>query len=586
VTASVTPLVLRGRGVSDGIAIGTTAVLHSRDHEVFRFPVAESALEAEAARFREAVAQTRREIRRTGDQVRRQVGEDLAGVFEAYELILCDELYAGAIEARIRSEQINAEWAVHLIALELGEKFARIESEHLRERGDDLRDVTRYLLRALQGISHHELSEIPGGVVVVADELTPSEALRLGRQGIAGLALEGGGPNSHTAIVARALGLPLVVGIGRLGDSIRDRQLAVLDGRDGTLLIDPEPAVVERYRAEQAVLSRHSEELARGRHLDAVTLDGVEVQLLANIEFPDEIDEATRYGARGIGLYRSEFLYIEKSPALPTEDEHYELFRTMLEKLRPYPVIVRTFDLGGKKLAREVMDVNEENPSLGLRGIRLTLARPAIFRTQLRALFRAAVHGDLWIMVPLVSCLEEVQAFRDFCRDVLVELQREGVPHRGDVPLGAMVEVPAAAWIAEHLARALDFLSIGTNDLIQYTLAVDRSNEQVAALYQPLHPAILQTLRRIADAGIRGGARVSVCGEMAADPRFAPILIGAGLRHFSMSPLAIPLVKDAIRGLDAAGARALFDSCLCLSSASEIESRLEEWEASPALSES
>ncbi|HUP24254.1 MAG TPA: phosphoenolpyruvate--protein phosphotransferase [Thermoanaerobaculia bacterium] len=583
-TAVGAALVFRGRGVSDGVAIGTTALLQSRDHEVFRFPVAESAIEDEVARFHEAVAQTRREIQRTGEQVRRQVGEDLAGVFDAYDLILCDELYAGAIETCIRTDQVNAEWAVHRTATALGERFARIESEHLRERGDDLRDVTRYLFRALQGISHHELSEIAGGVIVIADELTPSEALRLGRQGIVGLALEGGGPNSHTAIVARALSLPLIVGVGPLGDSLRDRQVAVLDGRDGTLIIEPDAATLERYRAEQRALTVFTESLARDRDLPAVTLDGAEVELLANIEFPDEIAEARRYGARGIGLYRSEFLYIEKSPNLPSEDEHCELFRTMLEQLAPHPVIVRTFDLGGRKLAREVMDVDEENPSLGLRGIRLTLARPKIFRTQLRALFRAAVHGDLWIMVPLVSCIEEVRQFREFCKDVVSELAREGVAHRAEVPLGAMVEVPAAVWIADHLARELDFLSIGTNDLIQYTLAVDRSNEHVASLYQPLHPAILHALRRVADAGADGGARISVCGEMAANPRYAPVLVGAGLRHLSMSPLSIPLVKDAIRRLDAAAARELYDDCLRLSSASEIESRLAQWESSLALS--
>jgi phosphotransferase system enzyme I (PtsI) len=554
-------------------------VLQSRDREVVRFPVADAALEAEVARFHEAVAQTRREIRRTGDQVREQVGEDLAGVFDAYDLILCDELFAGAIEARVRDEKVNAEWAVYRTASALGERFARIESEHLRERGDDLRDVTRYLLRALQGISHHELSEIPDGVIVVANELTPSEALRLGRQGIAGLALEGGGPNSHTAIVARALGLPLVVGLGPVGETLGDRQLAVLDGRDGILLIEPTPELVEEYRAAQRARSAQAEQLALGRDLPAVTLDGVEIELLANVEFPDEIEDALRFGARGIGLYRSEFLYIEKSPRLPSEDEHYDLFQTMLESLAPYPVIVRTFDLGGRKLAREVMDVDEENPSLGLRGIRLTLARPAIFRTQLRALFRAAVHGDLWIMVPLVSCLEEVRQFRQFCKDVVSELAKEGVAHRADVPLGAMVEVPAAAWVADHLARELDFLSIGTNDLIQYTLAVDRSNEHVASLYQPLHPAILHTLRRVADAGEHGGASISVCGEMAADPRYVAMLIGAGLRHLSMAPLSIPAVKNAIRRLDSVSARELFDSCLRLSCASEIEARLTAWEA-------
>ena len=355
-------LVLRGRGVSDGIAIGRAVLLQSRDHEVFRFPLAEVAVEAEVARLREALAQTRREIQRTGEQVRRQVGEDLAGIFDAHDLILLDELFAGAIEERIRAEHVNAEWAVDRTAAALDERFARIETEHLRERGDDLRDVSRHLLRALQGISHHELSEIRGSLIVIADDLTPSEAVRLGRQGIAGFAIEGGGRTSHTTIIARALGLPLVVGIGPVGDSFQDRQLAVLDGRNGTLLIDPEPEVLDRYRAAKQALLVEAEELARDRDLPAVTRDGVEVELMANIDLPDEIDEAERYGARGIGLYRSEFLYIEKSPQLPTEEEHFQIYRPMLESLAPHPVIIRTYDLGGRKLAREVMDTDEENP--------------------------------------------------------------------------------------------------------------------------------------------------------------------------------------------------------------------------------
>ncbi|HVS14473.1 MAG TPA: phosphoenolpyruvate--protein phosphotransferase [Thermoanaerobaculia bacterium] len=563
----------QGRVVTDGVAIGPIVVLKRREGEILRMPLPADGIDAEIDRFRAAVATTRAEIERTQDRVEELVGSELAGIFDAHGLILGDRMFTEEVEQRIRDERVNAEWAVHETSQRIEEQFASIETEHLRERGEDMRDVTRYLMRALQGIAHHELAELGAGHIVVTDELTPSEALRLGRQGVAGMALEAGGPNSHTTIVARALKVPLVVGLGPISDSLSDNEPAILDAASGRLLVQPDReatasfrGMVDRARAQERVRSA-------SRALPARTRDGVEIELHANVEFPEELEDAVRYGAQGIGLYRSEFLYIERSPELPSEEEHLELFRRMLEAMTPCPVVVRTFDLGGKKLARQILAREEENPSLGLRGIRLTLTRPDIFRSQLRALYRASVHGRLEIMIPMVSGLDEVRLFRALCAEVMAELRREGHAFDPEVPLGAMIEVPSAALMAGRLAQELEFLSIGTNDLIQYTLAVDRNNDRVAGLYQPLHPAILDLIGRIVE-GVGERARLSLCGEMAANPLWSPLLIGAGLRRLSMAPALIPDVKHRIRRLDLASCVQLFAASTKFCTAGEVERAL------------
>jgi phosphoenolpyruvate-protein phosphotransferase (PTS system enzyme I) len=351
--------------------------------------------------------------------------------------------------------------------------------------------------------------------------------------------------------------VPLVVGLGPISDLVADNETAILDATNGRLIVGPARESMARFRGMVDHIQAQESVRSASRVLPARTRDGVEIELHANIEFPEELEDAVRYGAQGIGLYRSEFLYIERSPELPTEEEHLELFRRMVEIMAPRPVVVRTFDLGGRKLARQILAREEENPSLGLRGIRLTLTRPDIFRAQLRALYRASAHGRLEIMIPMVSGLEEVELFRALCAEVRAELRREGHDFDPDVPLGAMIEVPSAALMAGRLARQLDFLSIGTNDLIQYTLAVDRNNDRVAGLYQPLHPAILGMLGHIVEQ-VGDSARLSLCGEMAANPSWSPLLIGAGLRRLSMAPTVIPEVKHRIRRLELASCRRLF----------------------------
>lgn len=569
---------LQGRGVAPGIAIGRAVTLESRLREVFRFPLAgDGEVEEEVRRFEAARDVTAQELAYLREQVDGELGEELATIFEAHQLLLRDEAFSGRVRERIQKERCNAEWAVHKTVEELEERFAQMENEYLRERNEDLRDVSRHLLRTLHGHAVHELSEIEGDVVVVADDLTPSEAVHLGRQGVVGFALESGGRTSHTTIIARSLNVPLVSGVEEITELLTDDDPVIVDGDAGVVVLHPSPAHLAEYRVRQEVADRREREMAATCELRATTRDGHEVFLMANLDLPEEIDEALRFGAAGIGLYRSEFLYIEKSPELPSEEDHYAIYRRIVEAAAPYPAVVRTYDLGGRKLAREVMHTREDNPVLGLRGIRLTLARPDVFRVQLRGLFRAGLHGDLWVLLPMVSGVEEVHRFRAFADGVIGELAAEGVPFQRDYKLGVMIEVPSAALTADLIAPHVDFFAIGTNDLIQYSLAVDRNNEHVADLYQPLHPAILRMLRTVLDAARAAGIEVELCGEMACDERLAPLLVGLGLRRLSMAPRQVPEIKTLIRGMELAELEDLAACCSARTSVAEVEACLDEF---------
>ena len=567
--------IVQGLGASAGIAIGRAVCLRTRARDVYRFPIAEDKIDAEVERLHQAVERASQELQRVRRRDFEGVKEDLSGIFEAHLLLLRDATFLGRVEGRIRDEHVNAEWAVERSTEELAQQFQKIENEYLRERGQDLLDVGGTLLRMLQGISHHELSELEDDVIIVADDLPPAEAVRLGREQVVGFALEGGGRTSHTAIIARSLQVPAVTGLEKVTLAVTDEDPVIVDGSEGKVILHPTAEALEDYRGRQRRLEAEKEQSLATRDLPATTADGTAVALMANIDLPEEIDEAVSFGAAGVGLYRSEFLYIERSPELPTEEEHIALYRRLAEAMAPHPVIIRTYDLGGRKLAREMMDTREANPVLGLRGIRLTMARPEIFRTQLRALYRAGVHGEISMMLPLVSTLEEIRRFKEFAREIQAELAAEGLEYRRDLPLGVMIEVPSAALISDLLAPEVDFFSIGTNDLIQYSLAVDRNNDQVAGLYQPLHPGLLRMLGSIVGNARAHGIQVGICGEMASDPRLAPILLGLGLRRLSMSPRQVPAVKAAVRSVSIEEVESLTTECLGLSTAAEIETRVD-----------
>lgn len=567
----------QGIGASDGIAIGAVVCVNTRLTDVYQIPIPEAQIDSEIARFREAVDHTRQEIGRLRDRVGDELGDELAGIFDAQALVLSDQTFLEGVREHIRREHVNAEWALQETVAEIQARFDAIDARYLRERQEDLRHVCRYVIRSLRGIHFHQLSEVEGDIVIVADDLSPTDAVRLGRENVIGFVIEHGSPTSHTTIIARSLNLPAVLGVEGINQRLADQIEAsmIVDGTSGTVVLNPDAETLEEYRGLASTQQLEELALLDSSELPAVTTDGAQVEVMANIDLPEELEELRRFGSTGIGLYRSEFLYIEKSPNLPSEEEHLEIYRKMVETAAPHPAIIRTYDLGGRKIAREVLETWEANPVLGLRGIRLTLARPEIFKTQLRALIRATIYGDLRIMLPLVTIPEEILEFRQVCQRVMEELTHEGLPFRSDFKLGIMIEVPAAAIISDILARYVDFFSIGTNDLIQYSLAVDRNNEHVADLYRPLHPAILRMLMQVIDNANEAGIEVSLCGEMAGDTRMTAVLLGCGLRRLSVSPRRVPTLKRQIRTLSTKTLQEIAEKCSHLATAREVEEYLQ-----------
>jgi phosphotransferase system enzyme I (PtsI) len=539
--------------VSPGIAVGEAVVHETRPISTLRITIPSEKVEAEVERFRQAVAATVEHIQENRDRASKQMGEEYAAIFEAHQLIAADPSFTGPVEEVIRNEEVNAGWAIDQVLEKLISRFEALPDEYLADRKLDVLDVATQILHALHGFDLGQLDRLDRPVILVADDLPPSTAVQLPLDKMLGFALEMGGPTSHTTIIARSLGIPVIVGARGSCDEAKKSRRIALDAFEGKIVFDPNPAELSEYQSRQREYQEHQAALLQMRHVPTVTRDGRTIQLLANIDLPNEIDNALDWNVGGIGLYRTEFLYMKMSPALPTEKDHVEIYREMVAKLDPHPVTIRTFDLGGRKLAREIIgNGSEANPVLGLRGIRLCLAKPDFFRSQLRALLLTAGEfppGRLRIMFPLISGIEEVRVARLLVREISAELEAEGHEVPDDIPLGAMVEVPSSAVMARELAREVDFISIGTNDLIQYSLAVDRSNDLVADLYRPTSPAVLRLIAEVITAGAAENTDVSMCGEMAADPLMVPVLVGLGLRSFSMNPQAVPVVRALIRQL-------------------------------------
>jgi len=544
---------LSGLGVSPGIAFGEPVVHETRPISTLRITIPSEKVDAEIERFRQAVTATVEHIQENRDRASQQMGEEYAAIFEAHQLIASDPSFTGPVEKVIREQEVNAGWAIDQVLEELISKFEALPDEYMADRKLDVLDVATQILHALRGLHLGQLEQLDRPVILVADDLPPSAAVQLPLDKMLGFALEMGGPTSHTTIIARSLGIPVIVGAqGSCDEAKRSRRIA-LDAFEGKIVFDPNPAELSEYKSRQREYQEQQAALLQMRHVPTVTRDGRSIQLLANIDLPNELDHAMDWNVAGVGLYRSEFLYMKMSPALPKEKDHIDVYREMVLKMAPHPVTIRTFDLGGRKLAREVIgDGSEANPVLGLRGIRLCLSKPDFFRAQLRALLLTAGEfpvGRLKIMFPLISGIEEVRVARLLVREISAELRAEGHDIPEGIPLGAMVEVPSAAIMARELAREVDFISIGTNDLIQYSLAVDRSNNLVADLYRPTSPAVLRLIAQVIAAGEAEKTDVSMCGEMAADPLMVPVLVGLGLRSFSMNPQAIPVVRALIRQL-------------------------------------
>ena len=561
----------KGIGVSPGIAIGRAVIIERREASVFRVPIREEDVPSEVNRFLEALEKTRDELQDLKQKVSRSMGEEYASIFEAHAMMVGDPSFADKVVQKIESEQVNAEWALAEVQEELQARFKSFDDEYLREREADVKDVADRVQTNLQGIAHHDLSEIKHDVIILADDLTPSATIHFNRRPIVGFATEAGGRTSHTSIIAKSLFMPAVIGVPRLTKIIDNDEMVIVDGYEGTLIVNPTQAMIAEY---QSRVLRHEEaetKLLENRTQPALTKDNHQITLQANIELVEELKDAIRFGAEGIGLYRSEFLYMSKSPLLPTEEEHLQLYRALAEGLAPRDCVIRTFDLGGKKLAREVIGSREDNPVLGLRGLRLCMKHREMFSTQLRALLRASVVGNLKIMFPLVSGVQELRQVKSLIRELKDDLDSEGLEYNPNLKIGIMIEVPSAALIADILAQEADFFAIGTNDLIQYSLAIDRSNENVSYLYEPLHPALLRLIKGVIDAGKVAGIPVSMCGEMASDPIYAIVLIGLGLEIFSMNPSSIPIIKNIARSVRYRDCRRIAEMALQKKTAQEIE---------------
>lgn len=542
-----------GTGVSPGVAVGAAALLDPASGPPReRFLPAGRTPSAEIEAFGAAREVARAELQGLQERLATSLGASYGAILDAQVLLVNDPTLVAEVERRIGEERENAAWAVHAVISGYLERFAAIEDGYLRERGTDLKDLERRLLRSLSAPRTGVAPPSPGPVVLVGHTIGPSDAVALAREGVVGLVADLGGPTSHTAILAKAFGVPAVVGLGDLATSASGGETLLVDGDQGLVIVEPSPAEIEEAKRRSDASRLRESAWVSAKDLPAVTRDGVEVTLRANVEFLEEAAAAVRFGAVGIGLYRSEFLFVATAPDLPTEEEQFATYRELAARVSPHPVVIRTLDLGGEKYFHDVLERAEPNPVLGLRGLRLCLRRPALFRPQLRALLRAAADADVRVLLPFVTTPGEVREVRRLLEHEVEDLTASGVACRRDVPLGAMIETPAAAGIADLLARETDFLSVGTNDLIQYALAVDRGNPSVASLYDPLHPAILRMLRSVLRAAGARGVPVSLCGEMAAVPALVPVLVGLGFRELSCPPRAIPPVRDAVRALVAA----------------------------------
>jgi len=554
---------LQGLSVSPGVAVGRAVIIRFGRLPAFRRAVAPEEFEREERRLRRAAGRAAEDLARHSREAKGDMGSELAAILEAHSLIATDETYLSAILERIRRERVNAEWALAEVTRELGSRLAAADSAAMREREADIADVAREIAAHLSGGERPGPAELPRGSILVADELSPVDAARLDPRRVRALALERGGPTSHASIIARSFGLPAVVGIPNLCEAVSPERPIVVDGDRG--LVDVQPS---RQRIRRSLV-RVREDRERSRRLRgrasraAVTTDGAPIAVRANLELPEEIPALERFSAEGVGLFRSEFLYLRALPHSPGIEEQRVAYETLLRAAAPHPVVVRTYDLGGEK---GIGPAPGENPALGLRGIRYCLAHPELFEQQLMALCLASRAGELKILLPMVSSLSELQAARRILSAVAGRAGLRTLP-----ALGVMIEVPSAALLADRLAREADFFSIGTNDLAQYGLAVDRADQDVSALYRPLHPAILRLIQFVVEAGRAAGRPVAVCGELAADHVGAAALIGLGIRDLSVTPVAIPDLKDHISTLDAARARGLVERALQAAEASEVE---------------
>ncbi len=558
-----------GIGVSGGVVIGKVFRLDPRLLTLEPRPIQEDKVENEIQRFKKAVAASKNQLRKIRKQTENDLDSIHASIFDSHIAMLDDPLIVNETIDAIRREKKNAEYVLQQTVERLASLFSRMRDDYFSHRATDVYDVANRTIKNLLKVKGHPLRSLTEPVIIVARDIGPSDTATMDRSKVIGFVTDIGGPTSHTAIMAKALEIPAVVGVAEISTRVENGDTLIVDGVSGHVILNATPRELKKYRNIRQRLRQQEQTLAAISPLPAETLDGYTLEVSANIEIPAEITHVKQHGADGIGLFRTEFIYLNR-PRFPTEDEQFKVYKRVVEEMKPKPVIFRTLDIGGDKFVSGV-PFEELNPFLGLRAIRLSLANPELFKGQLRAILRASAFGNAKLMFPMVSGVNEVRAAQKLLEEVKAELTEKGISFSPDIEVGIMVEIPSAAITADILAREVEFFSIGTNDLIQYTLAVDRVNERVAHLYEPFHPAILRLIRDIINAAHRHNVWVGLCGEMAADPITAIILLGLGIDELSMGPIAIPEVKRVIRNIRLADAKRLADEIFTMSTPEEIK---------------
>ncbi|WP_068504882.1 phosphoenolpyruvate--protein phosphotransferase [Paenibacillus kribbensis] len=560
-------LKISGIAASAGIAIARAFILEHPNYAVERRAVGD--VEAEIARLDAALAESQTELEAIKEKTLKELGEKKAEIFASHLLILNDPELIDPVKAKIKDEQLNADYALDEVATQFISMFENMKSAYLQERASDMRDVTKRVLNHLLGVHFVSPAEIAEETIVLAEDLTPSDTAQLNREFVKGFATNIGGRTSHSAIMARSLEIPAVVGTKNILSQAKSGDLIIVDGLDGHVFVNPSEEIIAEYRAKQVAYDKQREEWRKLRGEATVSVDGVHVELAANIGTPNDVAGVLDNGGEGVGLYRTEFLYMGRDK-LPSEEVQYTAYKTVLEKMEGKPVVVRTLDIGGDKELPYLDLPKEMNPFLGFRAIRLCLDRQDIFRTQLRALLRASVHGNLRIMFPMIATLNEFREAKAVLLEEKEKLVAEGVAVSEEIQLGIMVEIPSTAVLADQFAKEVDFFSIGTNDLIQYTMAADRMNERVSYLYQPYNPSILRLVKMVIDAAHREGRWAGMCGEMAGDATAIPLLLGLGLDEFSMSATSILPARSLISKLSRADMEKLAAKALDMQTAEQV----------------
>lgn len=563
-------IALKGIPASPGIVTGKAFLFGREQYTITRRNIKDDQIQDEIKRFKDALVQTKNEIVEIKKRISDEMGVEHGQIFSAHLLVIDDSMLIEEVVSKLKRDKLSIEYTFQDVLRKYIKIFSEMDDEYLKERISDIDDVGRRILKNIIGAKEDILSNLKEKVIVVAYDLSPSDTATMHKKNVKGFATDIGGRTSHTAIMAKSLEIPAVVGLEILTKKVESGDVIIIDGTHGIVIINPSQKTLKRYEVDREKFAEIGKHLLELKDMPCVTLDGRKIELVANIEVPEDVPSVIAHGANGIGLYRTEYFYMNKKD-LPSEEEQYKAYASVTKMVKPYYVVIRTLDLGGDKFLSQFEVPQQMNPFMGWRAIRFCLARPDIFKTQLRAILRASAHGKLKVMYPMISGVEELRQANAILEEVKKELKKSAVPFDENIEVGAMIEVPSAALTSDILAKEVDFFSIGTNDLIQYSLAVDRVNEKIAYLYEPAHPAILRLVKSVIENGHNAGIWVGMCGEMAGDIIMTIILLGLGLDEFSTSPIAIPEIKRIIRSVTISQAKEIAQEAVSLPTGKEVE---------------